>query len=130
MKRIIVTERPLFLADLKDKTPETLRAHIITEYQPRPELVDKFDVLVAYEHVGDYGCDSTSWFLLREKTTGALFEVHGSHCSCTGFEGQFKPELTSRSYLLSDKFTFYCGGYDDYDQLHKAAVKRWLTKNL
>ncbi|HWQ74514.1 MAG TPA: hypothetical protein VN441_04300, partial [Syntrophomonas sp.] len=88
--------------------------------------IDKFDILIAYESVGSWGCDSSSFFLLRDKSTGDLYENHGSHCSCYGFEGQFEPEKTTMEYLVSDKFSFFCGGYDDDDQLHKKQVREYL----
>lgn len=46
----------------------------------------------AYE---DY---SGSAFVLFEKD-GELYEVHGSHCSCYGLEGQWNPEKTSLKAL-------------------------------
>ena len=88
--------------------------------------VEKYEILIAYESVGSWGCDSSSWFLLKEKATGKLFETHGSHCSCYGFEGQFEPEETTVEYLQSDKFYFYCGGYDDNGEQNKEAVFQYL----
>lgn len=49
------------------------------------------DILLAtyeYEHY------SGSAFVLFERD-GKLFEVHGSHCSCYGLEGQWEPEETT-----------------------------------
>ena len=34
-------------------------------------------------------------FLLKDKTSGKMFEVHGGHCSCFGFEGQLQLEETT-----------------------------------
>lgn len=98
----------LFLADLKDMSDEAIREHIAIEYsdenrqggvadgamsaQAIREMLNYFDILIAQESVGDFGCDSSSWFLLRNRVTGELAEINGAHCSCYGFEGQFELE--------------------------------------
>lgn len=120
--------KPLYLQDLKDLTEAELRQHIITEYEAKPEDLTPYEILIAYESVGSWGCDSSSFFLLRNKKTKKLYEVHGSHCSCYGFEGQWKPEETSMEYLESDKFYFSCGGYDDDDKIHRYQVKEYILK--
>ena len=99
--------KQLFLEDMSDYTEQQILEHFVDEYQAGASDVEKFRVLIAYESVGDYGCDSSSWFLLQEKSTGDLYEVHGSHCSCYGFEGQFTPEKTSVEYLTSPHFSAY-----------------------
>jgi hypothetical protein len=64
--------------------------------------------------------------LLKRKSDKALFEIHGGHNSCCGFEGQFQPEESSKEYLKSDKFNFYCGGYDDNETENQKLVKEFL----
>jgi len=127
--------KQLFLADLANMTDAEVRSHITEEYGPGRDYktmplpareLEPFDVIIAYESVGDYGCDSSSWFLLRDRATGGLFEVHAGHCSCYGFEGQWKPEPTTAAYLLSEQFSFSCGGYDRNETEHKAVVKQFL----
>lgn len=120
----------LFLEDLKDYTEEQVRLHLKQDYDSSHEEVDRFDILIAYESVGDWGCDSSSFFLLRDKETNELYENHGSHCSCYGFEGQFTPEKTSLEYLKSDKFYFCTGGYDSSDRENKRVVKEYIAKYL
>lgn len=120
--------KTLTLEDLKDMDRKGLINHIVTEYECRPEDVKKFDILIAYESVGAYGCDSSSWFLLREKDTKALYEVNGSHCSCYGFEGQWEPSLTTLAYLKSDHFRLSCGGYDEDEKGNAAAVKHSIRR--
>lgn len=52
----------------------------------------------------DYGrYEGSASFLLIEPTTGKFFEIHGSHCSCYGFEGQFTPEECPIEYLAKGK---------------------------
>ena len=117
----------LRLADTKEHNNDELISHIAVHYEAKKEDVLAYDILVAYESVGDWGCDSSSFFLLREKKTGKLFENHGSHCSCYGFEGQWEPEETTLEYLQSDSFSFYTGGYDDNDRANRAMVVEYIN---
>lgn len=73
--------KQLFLADLADMTEEEIKRHLISEYGAPQVALDKLDILIAYESVGRWGCDSSSFFLVQDKATKDLFEVHGSHCS-------------------------------------------------
>lgn len=134
------------LADLKDMTEAQVKDHLCINYQRQefydndgygkkdPEIASvlkKMKVVFAYESVGSWGCDSSSWFLLKEKGSGKLFEVHGSHCSCYGFEGQFTPEETTIEALqhrAKDGWIFYCGGYDDDADLNKKSVTSFILK--
>lgn len=131
----------LFLADLAGLSEEQVKEHLISNYEAEPTEVAQFRILIGYES-GSWGCDSSSWFLLKD-TKGQLFEVHGGHCSCYGFESQiegglcpfcegqedqFKPEETTLKYLVSDKFHFCCGGWDDDDERHRRQVTSWLQK--
>lgn len=133
----------LFLEDLKDYTLEEVVKHLKNEYCGREDnyaytgeididqsAVNNYDIIIAYESVGSWGCDSSSFFLLRSKLDSKLYEVHGSHCSCFGFEGQFEPKESSYEYLSSDKFYFSCGGYDTNDDLNRALVKEFISDKL
>ena len=71
----------LFLADLEGLTDQQVREHIVSSYEVSTDDLDRFDILIAYESVGSWGCDSSSFFLLRDKATGELYENHGGHCS-------------------------------------------------
>lgn len=135
----------LYLEDLKEMTQKEVKNHLVENYAGDakgfdygdPNKKDKiklkkilknFKVIIAYESVGSWGCDSSSFFLLERKSDKALFEIHGDHCSCFGFEGQFEPEETSKQYLKSDNFNFYCGGYDNNETENKKLVKEFLQK--
>ena len=87
--------------------------------------MDEYDVVVAYEHVGDYGCDSSSMFVLRHRSSGELFMVCGSHCSCMGFEDQFDLTKVTEAYLHTE-FYFSCGGYDDDSARHRKVAYDYL----
>ena len=138
-----MTDFPLCLADLAGMTAEQVFDHIAENYAGdvsgfdygNPSQAEKdalraklteYELLIAYESVGDYGCDSSSWFLLRRVEDGALFTIHGSHCSCYGFEGQADFEPTDMAYLLDDRFYLPAGGYDYDDEANTAAVKAAL----
>jgi hypothetical protein len=105
----------LLLEDLKDMSLEDVRAHIVRSYKADANRVMDFDVVIGYESVGSWGCDSSSFFLLKD-ADGKLYETHGSHCSCYGFEGQFQPEETSVEALKfrieNGGTLFSVGGYD------------------
>lgn len=135
----------LALADLKDYSEEQIKNHLAENYKGTPENysgvpVGEFvsseqieeelkneKILVAYESVGNWGCGSSSFFLIQ-RVDDSLFEIHGSHCSCFGMEGQFVPQESEWSYLVSNHFSFSCGGYDDDDVKHKKQVKHHIAK--
>jgi len=116
--------KQLFLEDLANKNESEVLDHIASTFETeRP--VD-IELLIAYESVGSWGCDSSNWFLFRKN--GKLYENHGSHCSCYGFEGQWKPEETTIEYLKSDKFYVSTGGYDKDEEGNKQKVKDYLQQ--
>lgn len=130
----------LFLADLSKMTEDAIKVHLATEYaeedskpwdEPNKEYLDnlrKYDILVAYESVGAYGCDSSSWFLLKNKEDGKLYEINGSHCSCYGFEGQGELNEVPLDALKyrSDYSILSTGGYDDDDEKHRELVREYI----
>jgi hypothetical protein len=116
----------LYLEDFNNLTAKEVRAKIAYDFGLTNEL-DRFEVLIAYMSEGSFGCDSSAWLLLRDRNTRELFEVHGSHCSCYGFEGQFSPEITTVEYLRSDKFSFSCGGFDSSPEANYKAVVDWIA---
>lgn len=118
----------LFLEDLEGMSEKGIKKHIRSSYETDSENVNDFEFLIAYESVGSWGCDSSSWFLMKNKNTGELFENHGSHCSCYGFEGQWSPESTTKEYLQSDHFYFSTGGYDGNRDNNTKLVKEYISK--
>lgn len=116
----------LALEDLAGDNEASVRDHIVCTFEIEEKELDGFEVLVAYESVGNWGCDSSNWFLLRKD--GVLYENYGSHCSCNGFEGSWAPEETNVEYLLSDKFGFWAGGYDSDEEGNKSAVEREIRR--
>jgi len=59
------------------------------------ELQDS-EILYAEYDVEFYNGSAVVLFL----RDGKLYEVHGSHCSCYGLEGQWEPEETTLEVLL------------------------------
>lgn len=122
----------LTLEDLKDRTEKEIKGHLINEYSATEEQMKDLKVLIAYESVGSWGCDSASFFLLKNKKTKQLFEVHGSHCSCYGFENQFEPtetDVTSLKFRVnSAKQIFYGGGYDNDRENNITKVNDYIKK--
>ena len=118
----------LYLEDLAGLTQEGVYRHISASYDVPIKELRKYQVLIAYESEGSWGCDSSSWFLLKGKEDGKLYETHGSHCSCYGFEGQFEPEETTVEYLQSPNFYFCCGGYDDNLDSNQGKVKAYIAE--
>lgn len=59
----------LFLEDLKGLTDQEVRQHIKSEYRADTAEIDRYNILIAYESVGSWGCDSASFFLLVDKVT-------------------------------------------------------------
>lgn len=120
--------KPLFVEDWEKHTEEDVMKAFLGEWRVSLEELKGFKLLIAYESVGSWGCDSSAWFLLRKGKQ--LFEVSGSHCSCMGFEDQFSPEPTTKQYLKSDNFSFCRGGYDSNPDGNLAAIKKWISENL
>ena len=122
----------LLLEDLKGMSEAEVKAHLVNEYEAELGIVNDLEVLIGYESVGSWGCDSSSFFLLRDKD-GKLFEVHGSHCSCYGFEGQFNLEETTIEALkfrINESYNhsvFYTGGYDDHEKENIKAATDYIT---
>ena len=142
------------LADLKGLTEEQVISHLVENYSDTADCRDDeyitdivenkindgyrevalyklkyMKVLVAYESIGPGGCDSKSFFLLRSKTDGSLYEIHGSHCSCYGFEGQLDLEPTdikSLKYRAINADVFYAGCYDDDETKNQRIVNEYV----
>lgn len=144
----------LALQDLEKFTEEEVINHLCENYsgtssngydfgiitdQDKQTTIEKLkhmEVIVAYESVGDYGCDSSSFFVLRDTQTGKYFEIHGGHCSCFGFEGQLDLEETTLKalYERKDGHLFFTGGYDDFEFSNRKMVAKhiesiYLTTN-
>lgn len=105
---------------------------IIKEFGASEDILDGCNVLLAYYHVGSYGCDSSA-FVLFEKD-GKLYEVNAGHCSCHGLAEQdyggsgptqWEPEETTveaLEYRATKGSLGDVGGYDD-EGFHKESMQ-------
>lgn len=59
------------------------------------ELKDVRIIAATYDNEG---YDGSAMIVFRKE--GKLYEVHGSHCSCYGLEGQWNPEEISYEALM------------------------------
>ena len=121
----------LALEDLKNYSEDQIKQHLISEYGATEKDLQDLEILVAYESVGSWGCDSSSFFLFRNRIDGKIYENHGSHCSCYGFEDQYKPEETNIKALqfrANEGYIFSEGGYDSGEGNH-SKVSEYI-KNL
>lgn len=100
-KKII---KQLFLGEMASLSEKDVLKWMVDNFQESEDSLKPFKILLGDVYYGDYCGDC--FFLLREKSTKKLFEVHGSHCSCYGFEWQFKPDATTLDYLKSDKVNY------------------------
>ena len=124
----------LALEDLKDLSMEEVLSHLAKEYAESEQDAAKLNglkVLIAYESVGDSGMDSNSFFLLEDEQ-GNLFEIHGSHCSCYGFERQLQLEETSVKALLfrldNGNGVYSSGGYDYNTEFNDKAIEDYIRQ--
>ena len=88
----------LFLNDAEGNDEQEIKDWIVKEFQIEKELIHDIELLIA--DVDNGGYDGDAYFLFRQG--GKYYEVFGSHCSCYGFEDQWKPEETTLKYMLSD----------------------------
>lgn len=65
------------------------------EGPPPEDFPSDEEILIAWYDTREYSGSSLVVF----ERDGLLYEVHGSHCSCYGLEGQWKPEETSAQAL-------------------------------
>lgn len=116
--------KPLIIGgDFKDiRTVAKLKDRIADYYDTSRRGLNGYEFLIAYQDTGSWGCDSSSFFLLRGKKSGKYFEVHGAHCSCNGFEDQWRPEETTLARYLERDWYFPAGGYDDDSKTHRRMV--------
>lgn len=126
----------LALADLKENTKQEIIDILIDTYsgedsgfdygeiteadkEKAKQILSELELILAYEHVGNWGCDSSSFFVFKSKTNEDYFELHGGHCSCYGFEGQLKDIEKTTLKALKDRASknnlISLGGYDDED---------------
>lgn len=88
-------------------------------------LNDSVNILFAEYSSGNYEGSATVIY----EENGQLFEVHGSHCSCYGLEGQFSPEECSVEDILHRAAN---GNFSEVDNNEiKKVIEQWsLSSNM
>ena len=120
------------LADLSSFSESEIIEHLVNNYSRTADSsddkyynhedesskkLDGMSAILAYESVADSGEYAESFFLLKRNYDGALFEVHGSHCSCYGFEGQLDLEETNSVALKYRAINGHLlGGFDEFEK--------------
>lgn len=119
--------KTLLLADLSGcQTQEEAKDYIACQFEMDVKDLERFAVLIGYISVGDWGCDSSAYFLLQDHKTGVYYETFGSHCSCYGFEGQWEPEEADLKYLKSEHFYLPTGEYDEAGDENERKTKEFM----
>lgn len=123
------------LADLSSFSESEIIEHLVNNYsrtadssndeyynhkEESSKKLDGMSVILAYESVAGSGEYAESFFLLKRNSDGVLFEVHGSHCSCYGFEGQLDLEETNSVALKYRAINGHLlGGFDEFEKDEK-----------
>jgi hypothetical protein len=91
-----------------------------------PEMIAINRVLYArYSEYYGYGSDYEMWAeVLYIGHDGLLYEVHGSHCSCYGLEGQWEPDLVTAADVLTTV------RYDDENNKYNAEERAAMLAGL
>jgi hypothetical protein len=69
---------------------------VVRNFELSSEQLEGVEILYAMYDGGGYEGEAHVIFRKDDK----LYEVNGSHCSCYGLEGQWKPEETTVTALL------------------------------
>ena len=108
--------RNLFLGDLDSYKYNEVVDKISHDFQVEKSELDKMEFLIAY--IEEANWEGTAYCLVRDRETGSLYEIHGGHCSCNGFEEQWIPQIISKEYLLSKP-----SPYRDDQEMQQFAVE-------
>ena len=92
------------------------------EYTDAAPLPPAIDVLWASYEYEDYS--GSAWVILEDG--GKLYEVHGSHCSCNGLEGQWDPEATSWEFVAKELKGHIGRGYSSSEHSPEALIRLTL----
>lgn len=118
----------LAICDFAGMDEAAVKAKICEDFEIDNSVLTDVEIVVAYMSVGSWGCDSDAFIVIRRDNK--LFEIHGSHCSCYGFEGQWDEEpLPDVSVIATrDDYELAGGGYDNDSVNNAAAIRAALSK--
>lgn len=109
----------LTLADFTGMSEKDIRKKIVDDYEITDGELDKYKLLIVHKEEDSY--EGYSHLLLQDKESGKLYANYASHCSCYGYEGQFKPEETTVEFLTGP----YEAWYKDTPE-----VVKWMKENF
>lgn len=115
-----------YWADLLDMT----RSFQITN----DDIKDYRVLVAAYDDF--YGYSGQAVVILIHRQTSKLYYVHGSHCSCSGLEGEWNFEDTSRELLqqlldtTSSDLAQFCRMYPDFNKVIRKIIDAPTRKEL
>ena len=113
----------LALEDFSGMSEKEIKEKIAQDFDIAEEHLRDAEIMIAYMSEGSWGCDSDAFIVFRKD--GVLYEAHGSHCSCFGFEGQWEPgPIESIEAVLKRSDWALAGGSYDSDQKGNAAKIR------
>jgi hypothetical protein len=87
---------PVFLHTWKRDTIEESLEQMAEDFEIDVDVLKEIEIIFASYSIEWYEGDA---FVLFRKD-GKYYEVNGSHCSCYGLEGQWKPEEADLKELL------------------------------
>lgn len=96
-------------------------------FKKRDDVANEFDIELpatihiifahysAYDNADEGDYEMWARVIYFDHTDRQLYEVHGSHCSCYGLEGQWEPKQVTARDILSDiaKTQTYSGSVDE-----------------
>lgn len=99
-------------------------------FQEPETSAEGFQLIAAAENLGDH--DESLRLLLLKTASGQPYTIYGGHCSCHGFEGQWKPQRVTWKWVhhecereggeFSSSKPYGCSTYD-------ADVKAYLIEH-
>lgn len=113
----------LYLGGYEGMEEKEIKQIIIGEYLEGEtnNFIERSKIIIAVL-INEDSYTESSFFLLKKDNK--YYENYASHCSCHGFEKQFKPEKTTIKYLKSYKFNPTCN--NDYND----KIKDFIINNI
>lgn len=97
-------ELKLYMNELEGLSESEMIERVASEFSIKKETLLGFEFMIADINYEDYS--GNAYFLIKDRETGSLFEVSGSHCSCMGFEDQWELSPTTLTYLTSKHYAY------------------------
>lgn len=118
----------LALEDFSGMSEKEIKEKIVSDFDIAEEHLRDAEIMIAYMSEGSWGCDSDAFIVFRKD--GVLYEAHGSHCSCFGFEGQWEPDPIEsiEAVLKREDYALAGGGYDSDAAGNASKIREYLAR--